>query len=246
MSLPLPERQTYPLPDLAARWLVSLPDIHDWLTGGELIAAVWLPIMSVIEKRCPGVDHVGGSVLSHWEGYAGLTAAQSRRLLRNGRIALREFSSLDGKGVYQLPEAKDDIMVMVADVIVTEPERRRFEELYPGLRDSEGRAVSSAPSGVFPADPTFRSIVGREGKEHRFGTLQARVLRLLADSAEKGDPWQSGKSLLREAGSQSYSLSNLFKRHPAWRELIESDRRGYYRLRPTGQPGRPAASSHGG
>ncbi|MBB5354041.1 hypothetical protein HNR46_004313 [Haloferula luteola] len=55
-------------------------------------------------------------------------------------------------------------------------------------------------------------------------------MRLLFQAAKDGKPWLNGKQLLHDGGSQSYTLSNLFKRKPVWRKLIHSDGRGYYRM----------------
>ena len=47
------------------------------------------------------------------------------------------------------------------------------------------------------------------------------------------DPWQHGRYILEEAGSNLLRMIDLFKSQPQWRSLIESDRRGSYRLRLT-------------
>ena len=65
----------------------------------------------------------------------------------------------------------------------------------------------------------------------RMGTLQARVLELLYQADLNNEPWQNGKRLLQQAGSESYTLANLFKRKPEWRSLVESNGLGEYRLR---------------
>jgi hypothetical protein len=54
---------------------------------------------------------------------------------------------------------------------------------------------------------------------------------VLHAAAEAGQPWQNGKALLTTAGSRSLKMVDVFKSKPEWRELIQSDGRGNYRLR---------------
>lgn len=221
----------YTLVDLEAHWFTSTSDIHQWLIYGDLLAAVWLPIMSVFEQT-PDSEQ---SKLCHWEGFIRLSEHQCRRLFRNGQIILREFVAFDGNHEYQLPEPADDIAVDLEDVVILEQERKRFEARYPGINQtSSHNNLPSTESGFEYAvsksfDPAYRSLQA-DGQQYYFGEIQARIIRLLTEAAREGEPWQSGKVLLQEAGSQSYSLSNVFKRHPIWKELIQSDRRGFYRL----------------
>lgn len=229
MSLEFPNKLFHTPSDLERRWSASRSDIFQWMIQDELIAAVWLPVMSVVDGYHP--DEL--TAFEHWEGYIRLSGPQCRRVFRHGWIPLREFVCLEGERTFRLPEVKDDVIVDIDDLVVLETERRRFERRFPAIASamatgSRVSVVEYAPTAAW-ADPEFR-MVRVAGRTHRFGPIQARVLALLADASCRGEPWQSGKALLREAGSECFSLSNLFKRHPVWRELIESDRRGFYRL----------------
>ncbi len=68
--------------------------------------------------------------------------------------------------------------------------------------------------------------------EFVFGDLQAQVVRRLREAARSSEPWLFGKAVLHEIGSESANIGMLFKRQRNWKSLIESDRRGRYRLRP--------------
>lgn len=63
------------------------------------------------------------------------------------------------------------------------------------------------------------------------GQVQARIVRQLHKAGRAGDGWCSGKAVLADAGSASKRMQDVFKSQPRWRELIESDRHGHYRLR---------------
>jgi hypothetical protein len=69
-----------------------------------------------------------------------------------------------------------------------------------------------------------------KGRRYRFTLTQGRVLRFLHGAAEAGHPWQPGKAVLAASGSSSLKLCHLFKRRPDWRDLVETDGHGRYRL----------------
>lgn len=233
MPCRLPERLYHPLHDLARHWGVGMSDLRQWLAAGAMTAVVWLPLMTVVDRMRESDKMTEPVALHHWEGYVRVSEHQSGRIFRQGWAALREFTTLDGARSFRLPETSDDVIVDPGDLLVLEAERKRMETQFPGLAkaslsagETQQRSAVQAPSAI---DPTYR-IVRVNDRDHRFGETQAHILRLLAKGAHKGEPWQSGKLLLSLAGSQSFSISNLFKRHPVWRELVSSNKRGFYRL----------------
>lgn len=236
MPLRFPERMFHPLADLAEDWNVCLSDLSQWMISGTMTGVAWLPLMSVIELGEGQDGDYGTPSLGHWEGYVRMSDHQCRRVFRTGWITLREFCTQDGQRGFRLPDTSDDLIIELDDLVVLEAERRRMEARYPVLISSHRSKTipdligpHSNPCANEPIDPTYR-IVAVDGKVHRFGETQSRVLRLLAEAARRGEPWQSGKLLLSAAGSQSYSVSNLFKRHPVWKEIVLSNRRGFYRI----------------
>lgn len=68
-----------------------------------------------------------------------------------------------------------------------------------------------------------------DGEVISCGAKQSLILRQLHQAALRGNPWCDGKTLLTNASSQSASLRDLLKGQK-WRRVIESDRRGRYRL----------------
>ncbi|GHC13881.1 hypothetical protein [Cerasicoccus arenae] len=169
----------------------------------------------------------GGSIrlakeLCHYEGFVPLSRHHCQRLFRQGFLTLREFSSECGNHRYILPESSDDLIVNTGELIVLSNERMRFEAKY--------RRVSESTRNDGVAPPCFKSL-NIDGETHYFGEMQTRILSLLHQAALRGEPWQNGKRLLQEAGSESFTLSNIFKHKPIWREIIESDKRGSYRLK---------------
>lgn len=75
------------------------------------------------------------------------------------------------------------------------------------------------------------------GHEFRLGAIQAQVVRILYAAARRGEPWQSGKAVLGEAGSRSLKMSDLFKSKTDWPLLIRVERsRGVSTRRTRVQP----------
>jgi hypothetical protein len=224
MPHPLPLRETWTLTEAAQHWHVDEAELGHWLVQGHLKAHVWVPLMSVFLHLGPDQS----PRLCHWEGYVPLSRHYCLRLFRRWEIRLRDFTGQDQQQQFLLPHSADDLVVTISDLVILEPDRLRWEERW-GAERARGQAASTSRDFV-TAMPSFRRV-SLGGEEHQFGLVQAAALRLLHDAARSGEPWLNGKQLLREAGSQSYTLSNLFKRKPVWRELIRSDGRGFYRLR---------------
>lgn len=111
-----------------------------------------------------------------------------------------------------------------------------------GRRDHEAcRAMSAQAAGRANADdmgkPGFThtadySEVTSNGTLYLFdGTIQQNVIRILHEAEQRGEPWQSGKAVLADAGSRDTKMANLFGRHPCWGSLLESNKHGKYHLR---------------
>ena len=108
-------------------------------------------------------------------------------------------------------------------------------------RTSHGDCESNGPDGAHgdAAEQAFwheldYSEIHLHGNVYRFtGPIQLAVVRLLHQAALTPSPWLSGKAVLGDAGStdSAQKMGNLFSGHPCWGVLIESNRRGKYRMR---------------
>ena len=114
--------------------------------------------------------------------------------------------------------------VRLGQLVIRREERDRVEAEH-------GRAGNSVADGIaFQHDDDFRNL--RLGELRvTLGRLQAAVVKHLHEASRSGDGWCFGKSVLAEVGSTSKRMSDVFKSKPRWRDLIESDGRGRYRLR---------------
>lgn len=69
------------------------------------------------------------------------------------------------------------------------------------------------------------------GKWYHLGIMQAKVIKQLYYASLTDSPWIFGKELLYKAGSESIRMRDLFKSQSGWKEIIESDHKGNYRLK---------------
>ncbi|MBK1883770.1 hypothetical protein JIN85_15230 [Luteolibacter pohnpeiensis] len=231
MSLKIPKRTWLTLREVGMHWKVDDIEVRHWLSSGYLTAHVWLPVMSVIERN--KTNRQTESVrMHHWEGYTELSKEHCHRLFRMGTIRLREFHDTYNNLNYILPDSADDIAVMPDDLMILERDRLKFEQALSGSINSNRnlQLITDKIAHNSTFTPSFRSI-HLEGKQYHFGSMQAKALEILYQAGKDNHPWCNGKQLLAEVGSQSYTLSNLFKRKPIWRKLIQSNKRGFYRLR---------------
>jgi hypothetical protein len=152
----------------------------------------------------------------YYDGVLDLYKHHVFSLFRDGVVEPGSFRQADGYA--SLRRDEDVIVVRPRDLLVRDDERRRFEaEVLPTLR------VETTSFGDF-------TDFWHEGRRYRFTPTQAKVLRFLHDAALRGSPWQSGKAVLAAVGSHSLKLGDLFKRRPEWRDLVEADGCGLYRL----------------
>jgi len=226
MGAGLPERIFYLPQEIAEVWNVGVPEVWQWVMHGELRTHVWLPLMSVYEvkERNEGDRVILDRRLSHREGYTRVLPHHCRSVITRKQAGLREFANDNGSGRYILPDSAEEISIQLSELVILEEERARFEKRF-NLRPTGQPSIECSGS----PQPDFRHV-RLHGEDNRFGEIQAAVLRQLYEAALSGEPWQSGKRLLERAGSQSFKISNVFKRNRVWRQLIDSDGRGHWRL----------------
>ncbi len=100
-------------------------------------------------------------------------------------------------------------------------------------REAAGQFTRLAGNGCFSHLPDY-SQVSLNGELYLFtGEIQRSAIRILYAAAKSEQPWLTGKTLLKQAGSSDLSMrmGNLFRRHPAWGTIVLSNSRGQYRLR---------------
>jgi hypothetical protein len=87
--------------------------------------------------------------------------------------------------------------------------------------------ATAVVAGEFWHSPTY-DVVRLRGVEFRLGPIRREVVRKLHEASRTDQPWVSGKLLLPNPTARMVDTFKSLK--PSWRLLIESDRRGNYRL----------------
>jgi hypothetical protein len=150
-----------------------------------------------------------------FSGLLGLRSSDVFAIFRDGDAIIEGFLDPHGQRVRLLTPK----FVLMGDLVVDEAERQRFEQLNPNL--ARRRACVCFKS--------FRW----EGRSYTFTNLQARFLHRLYEAGLTGQPWVNGKGLLDAIGSALVKPGDLFRRKPQWRDLVDHDQRGNYRLQPS-------------
>lgn len=159
-----------------------------------------------------------------YTGLVDLYAGDAYMIFRCAETFLDAFRLPCGKHL-RVVDGGEPLHVMLGDLLVRRDERNRLEK----LRGFKGAGLCLDRPG-FSASMDFRNVCCA-GTHFHLGDVQARVVQELHRTAEAGEPWQSGKRLLTHARSRSMRMADVFKSQPNWRELIESNRRGHYRLK---------------
>lgn len=207
--------------ELVDEWCVCYSKLRKWLVEGRLRSHVFIPVLTVYTVS--GREK-SATQLEHFQGFVPVTKESCLRLFRYGELTIREFQSFCGECFYRLPDSSQDIRTCIDDLVVLGSERERFEAEFNLQEPDEGNLCNPISAGDFASLRCDREI-------HYFGEKQAHVLHALYAASKSDNPWVSGKQLLYQAGSRCFTLSNLFKHKPVWRQIIESNRKGSYRMK---------------
>jgi hypothetical protein len=200
---------------LAQTWNVRLADIA-YLGENDLLR-LSIRVFDEELRDCPveGATEAAPARLRRFSGLLGLRSQDAFAIFRDGDAIIDRLVDPCGRHVRLLAPK----FVLMGDLVVDEAERQRFEQMNPSL--ARGRASICFKS--------FRW----EGRTYGFTSLQARFLQRLHDAGIAGRPWLNGKSLLAEIGSALVKPGDLFRRNPQWRDIVDHDQRGNYRLQPS-------------
>lgn len=162
------------------------------------------------------------TTLGVFTGFLDLHECDVFHLFRDGQVTVDNFAAPQDH-YCNLCDPSEPITVRQVDVVVLREERDRVEEKQGFGRDG---LVRQPP---FQQRDDYAEVQLGNLMFH-LGPLQARIVKHLHKAAIAGTPWCVGKVVLAKAGSLSTRMSDVFKSQPQWRSLVESDRKGRYRL----------------
>jgi hypothetical protein len=222
----LVQKDYFTVDELIERWEMSRRDFEYLAENGHVRLSV--RVFGVAIER--GDIHVeeGGRWFTvpceraRRSGLFELTERDVHTLFKTGEVLVDRFDV--GEGRYcEITEPSQPVRVQLKDLLVREEERRRAEEWM--------RAAGPKPEMPRELRQTNDyQHVSYNGLEFHFGPLQAAIVSILHQASIGDCPWCSGKAILEQAGSVSPRMADVFKSQPHWRRLIESNRRGLYRL----------------
>jgi len=162
----------------------------------------------------------------YYSGLLDLSVRDVFQIFRNGEVQTGYFRST--RAAYAcLWGIRESLTIRKSDLVLRREERDRIE----AERGFFGAvAAPKMQSSGFEASADYLDV-RCAGYRFQLGAIQAKVVRLLHEAAQRGDPWQSGKQVLAAAGSRSLKMADVFKSKKDWPQLIESNGRGSYRLR---------------
>lgn len=217
----------FTLEETVRRWQVPHRDVAYLAENGLLHLSVRVFDIQLEHGTCEtGGDGSCQHVPYERPVFSGVQDLRERdvfHLFRTGRIDVAWFHAPTSEYVHIIPPSAP-LTVHIDDLLVRREERDRVEGLF-GLTPN-----GADPAGRIRPNADY-SEVRMEGLVFRLGPIQARIVGRLHAAALAGSPWVSGKAVLRAAGSSCTRMADAFKSQAEWRLLIDSDRRGRYRLR---------------
>lgn len=220
------EKDYFALDELEERWGMPHRDLLYLAENGLLKVSVRLFGVCLEHGSYEEVDRGQWCNIPEeqgpFQGLLDLRAEDAYRLFREGACRIHWFDAPAQHYCFVL-QPEDGVLIRKEELVVRRDERDRAEARH-------GLGGAQNTSEIRFAQRRDYSEVTLGNRTFKFGPIQARVVRLLHEAAESGSPWCCGKVVLAEAGSSCTRLSDLFKTQPHWRKLIQSDRRGSYRL----------------
>ena len=222
------EKDYYSLSEILKRWSIHEDDLIYLAENDEVRLSLRLCNLFMEFGTYEGDDEGALFRVAQREclysGLVDLRADDVFHLFRSGEAYLQEFR-LGANGYAALPDTHEGHYAVIGDLLMRRSVRDHFE-VRKGFHSGEPKE----PERTFISANGYREIRFC-GQYFQFGPIQAEVVRVLHHATEVGQPWQNGKLILSQAGSRSLKMLDVFKSKPGWRDLIQSDGRGNYRLR---------------
>jgi hypothetical protein len=222
--MPLPQKRWFRMADVAERWSVKPTDLEDYALDELLQLSVF-----VVDLPAEAGTWEGGQSALHdlpiLNGPQPLLRSSLLEVFRDGQAEVRTFRTEQPNTYLRIRSDVPSTVVRRDDCIVTREERDRFENEHAATSTP---AAPLATAENWHNEDFTRVLFG--GTWHKFGKKQAAVLQLLKAAHEKGEPWREAQQLLTEAKADSMRLVDLFRHKPVWRQLVETNGNGGYRL----------------
>ena len=229
MAFPRIKKEYFPLSEVESEWKMKESDLLYVVETGKLRLSYRATRLRIefgeYQEAIPGKTvavYFGSHIHS---GLLDLHASDARTILFRGSAVVKSFH-IPPPAFQRVSSPDNHILIYTDELLIRHEEKVRFEAEFDLDQGQEQKILRKMTH-----NPIFSEI--RVDKlTFRLGPLQANVVRFLVEARRGGTPWVPGKTALSKAGSTCFRLADLFKSQPHWRQLIESDRAGLYRIHP--------------
>lgn len=240
-------RDAYTLGEAAEACLVTKGDVKDIAVQGKTRLHVWIPLMIVEESyEVQNGNKVLFEAKEHpHEGYLPLYPSDIRKLIKYESVNIRCFPGATGTAKILLRHGTPDVEVYRKDIRILKPDLIDLQS-FLGVRsdqdvkvkvicslgqliDKKDRAMERQKRKRATYDPLFQSV-SFKGLNFSFGGIQAEVIKQLHEAGKTGHPRVHFKHLLQNANSESMYMRDIFRSQPHWKDLVLSDKNGFYWL----------------
>jgi hypothetical protein len=210
----LPARSYYFLDEVAQNWGVKVTDLLDFAVAGHLQLST---LVGPTDVEAPD-----GSVCTV-HGLQALVPTDIIPIVTRSVTSIRRFGTSQDHWS-QFCDHQRSLKLDLGMLMLAAGDRTAFEK--QAGRQADQQAATFAISKHF-------TEVTLHGKLYVFGAAQASIVRQLYEAAKAGRPWVRGTTMTGVAGTRSQKVAALFSHQidPPWRDLIDSDGRGLYRLK---------------
>lgn len=229
------EKEYYSVQELTERWDFSLHDVLYLVENNICRFWINLPEMNgirFVKAENNGLAYELPVEASKLVGLFPLNNEDIRRLIIYKTVAVNRFAVLDDNHAFWKLAAFRDLTI--DDMVMRCQDKLRLEKEY-GFFDKRAKVKTAdirhnIDDFFIEELPNGFTKFSYHGKNYTYGIIQSNIIKQLYEAAKDGRIWLYGKTLLKNAGSSSYRLGDIFKPHKDWMELIKGNNQGLYRL----------------
>jgi len=221
----------YNIHHLAERWKSNPELIQHYIETGKLACHTWIKPTWMFQGEF--IHQANGEEVFKQEariwkkGLIGMLSEECRWIFRYGRAQVSTFcNSLKEGRYFQVADVNSNLLIENADIIILNCDISLFEQKHCISESQKSKGLESN----FTHSKDYQTV-HINGINFRFGFVQSQIIQQLHEASQTDQVWVHGKQLLHLSGSRSEQLRNVFQGKKFWRQCIESDSRGYYRLR---------------
>lgn len=232
----IPEKRYSRLEALLEKWNITKDDVFYAIENGLLQCCAWLQ-PRYMECVCKENGCLYAKAHRQYSGLVWVRPEDCQTIFQDHEVMAYSFIPMDAPEEIlriTLEPPQPYICLRLPHLLVMREEQQRFEQAY-NIRfrkkhrgHSRHRKHKPTQSGLKTYND-YKEVILR-GRTYHLGEVQAGIVRQLHEASTGQNPWIHGKTLLANSGSQAMRFQDVFKNKKDWRNMIESDGRGYYRL----------------